>query len=248
MDSLRGKRVLVTGGATGIGAGIVKAFSDYGARVGVHYRKSEAEAKALQEELCRENTNMLLFQADLLESVERERLIEDFLKEFGGIDVLVNNAGGPVGTDHFLELDQASWDETFALNVTAPFFLAQSVFPSMRNAGGGRIINISSIGVKYGGSEKTLHYNAAKASLEAVTRGLAKLGAEYNVLVNAVRPGVVDTAVYQFVSREDFQRRVDLVPLKRSGKPEEIAAMVRFLASDAGSYITGQIIAVSGGD
>jgi len=248
MKSLREKRVLVTGGATGIGAEIVKSFVDYGAQVGVHYRKSEAEAKALKKEVCGENTEVTLFQADLSESIEREQLIEEFLKEFRGIDVLVNNAGGPVGTDHFLELDHASWEKTFSINVTAPFFLAQSVFPLMSKAGGGRIINISSIGVKYGGSEKTLHYNAAKASLEAVTRGLAKLGAEHNILVNAIRPGVVDTAAYQFVSREEFRRRVELIPMKRPGKPQEIAEMVRFLASDAGSYITGQIIAVSGGD
>lgn len=248
MTGLSGKRVLVTGGGTGIGASIVEVFAEAGAGVGLHHWRSEAGARALAERLRARGVEIHLFRADLLDPTARDGLVPEFLARFGGIDVLVNNAGAPLALAHYLELGPESWRREFSLNVDAPFFLAQAAMRKMRESGGGRIVNISSIGVKYAGSAQTLSYSAAKAALEAVTRSLAKLGAEHNILVNAIRPGVVGATLQRMMPSEEFNRRVDLIPLKRPGDPREVAEMVRYLASDAASYITGQIIAVAGGD
>jgi len=177
-------------------------------------------------------------------------LIHDFIEVFGSIDILVNNAGGIYGNKNFLEIDEDSWNQTFTLNVTAPFFLARDAFSFMKLHGGGKIINISSISAKYGGSGTTMHYGAAKAALEAITRGLAKAGAPYNILVNTIRGGVIDTPFHEKIQRDrkNLEERINLIPLKRMGKPLDIARMALFLASEAGDYITGEIFTVAGGD
>ena len=137
------------------------------------------------------------------------------------------------------------------MNAKAPFFLSGEVFDSMKDQGGGRIINISSVNVKYGGGAKSIHYVASKAALESITRGFAREGAKYNILVNTIRPGVIDTPMHTNIrgySRKDFQKRIALVPLKRMGKPIDIARMALFLASEAGDFITGEIFTIAGGD
>ena len=119
----------------------------------------------------------------------------------------------------------------------------------MKKSSGGKIINISSIAAKYGGSTRSLHYGASKAALEAVTIGLARAGAPHNILVNAVRGGYIDTpAQHRLSSQKDLAERVKRIPLQRAGQPEDIASMVVFLASGAGDFITGEIMSVTGGD
>lgn len=118
----------------------------------------------------------------------------------------------------------------------------------MKEQGGGKIINISSVSAKYGGSPQTLHYGAAKAALDATTVGLARAGAPYNILVNSVRGGLVDTPFHHKIGRSSLEDRIKLTPLKRAGQPIDIARMVLFLASSAGDYITGEIFTVAGGD
>lgn len=247
-ESIKGKRVLVTGASTGIGASIAELFSSYGAIVGIHYRQSEEEASAVLNSINDRGGEAMLFKGDLLENSIRTTLIHSFIDAFGGIEVLVNNAGGIYGYRHFLELDEESWNDTFTLNVTAPFFLAKEAFSYMKNHGGGKIINISSISAKYGGSPQSLHYGAAKAALDAVTVGLARAGASYNILVNSIRGGFVDTQFHKKIGRGNFEERIKLIPLKRAGKPLDIARLALFLASEAGDYITGEIFAVAGGD
>ena len=121
----------------------------------------------------------------------------------------------------------------------------------MKEHGGGRIINISSVNVKYGGSAKSMHYVASKAALDNLTLGFAREGAKYNILVNSIRCGLIDTqmrAKTEGYSEEDLKRRIDMVPLKRMGQPIDIARMALFLASEAGNFITGEIFTVAGGD
>lgn len=249
-EGIKGKKVLITGASTGIGATIAELFSKYGASVGIHYNKSRKEALELRKKMVSSSGRAEVFKADLLKKPERVALVKQFTETLGGIDVLVNNAGGVYGPKDIPALDEKSWNKTFALNVTAPFFLARDAFLYMKNHGGGRIINISSISAKYGGSPTTIHYGAAKAALDAVTKGLARAGAPYNILVNSVRGGVIDTPFHEKMGRDrkSLEERIKLIPLKRMGKPIDMARVVLFLASEAGNYITGEIFTVAGGD
>lgn len=246
--NIEGKRVLITGASTGIGACTAELFASYGAKVGMHYNKSEAEVKKVLQRIKDRGGNAIPLRADLLDSYSYKKLLSSFIDASGGIDVLVNNAGGIYGFKHFLELDEKSWDDTFAINVKAPFFISKEVFSFMKGHGGGKIINISSISAEYGGSANSIHYGASKAALDAITIGLSRAGAEYNILVNSVRAGFVDTPFHRKINRENTEERVKLIPLKRAGEPIDIARMVLFLASEAGDYITGEVFTVAGGD
>lgn len=243
---LQGKRILVTGASSGIGEATVRLLSEAGASVGIHYHQRVQEAQTIKEEIQSSGGVAEVFQANLSNAQERDALIPAFIKKFGGLDGFVNNAGAPQGKHAFPNILKNEWDETFALNIEAPFFLSQQVFTVMQSQGGGKIVNVSSIGVKYGGSAKTIHYAMAKSALETLTVGMAKIGAEFNILVNTVRAGMTDTAFWQDKTKEEIEARKNLIPLKRIGKPQEVAEMICFLLSHA--YITGQTIAVSGGE
>ena len=244
------KRVLVTGAGSGIGSGIARLFGRYGAVVGVQYRRSRRGADAVVADIRAHGGDASAFQCDLRDAVQRRRLLRAFVTSFGGIDVLVCNAGGISDYPHFLRLTESSWNTVFALNAAAPFFLARDAFVHMQKQRWGRIINISTAAITYAGPN-SLHYTAAKAAMEVVARGLAREGARDNVLVNTIRPGVIDTPMRSRVagySEAHFRRRVKLVPVGRAGRSEDIARMVLFLASDAGSFITGECFTVAGGD
>lgn len=243
---LQGKRILVTGASSGIGRATARLLGEAGAIVGIHYHQRLKEAQTIKEEIQSSGGVAEVFQANLSDPQERDRLIPAFIEEFGGLDGLVNNAGAPQGKNTFPNILKTEWDETFALNIEAPFFLSQQAFIAMQSQNGGKIVNVSSIGVKYGGSAKTIHYAMAKSALETLTIGMAKLGAEFNILVNTVRAGMTDTPFWQDKTKEEIEVRKNMIPLKRIGKPDEVAETICFLLSHA--YITGQTIAVSGGE
>jgi len=243
-----GKRILVTGASSGIGAATAELLAAEGAAVGVHYHRKKAEAQKLIEKIRAAGGLAEGFEADLLNREARARLVPEAIERLGGLDGLVNNAGAVIGAVPFTELDESAWDQTFLLNVESPFFLAQAAFSHMQKTGGGKIVNISSIGVKFGGSPRALHYSAAKAALEAVTLSLAKAGAAHRVLVNAIRPGVIESSFHTVKSRQEWEARVAQIPLKRPGTPLDVARMILFLLSPAGDFITSQIFTVSGGE
>jgi NAD(P)-dependent dehydrogenase (short-subunit alcohol dehydrogenase family) len=245
--SIKDKRVLITGASGGIGSCMALLFAEHGAIVGVHYNVGENESSALVNEIEQKGGKAAFFKADLIKESGKS-VVQSFINHFGGLDILVNNAGAVFGTKDILDLDEESWDKTFYLNSRAPFFLAQSAFKHMKDQGGGKIINISSISVKYGGSSQTLHYGAAKSALETVTLGLSKAGAKHNILVNTVRGGFIDTPMHQKMGRKNLEKRIEMIPLKRAGKPQDVAGMVLFLASESGDFITGETFTVAGGD
>jgi len=214
-EDIKNKRVLITGANGGMGSAIAKLFADYEACLGLHYHKDKDEAVKLLKEIKEKTKEAELFQADFLNSFSRSGLIKAFIKRFGGIDVLINNAGAAFSYKHFSELDEKSWDNTFNLNVKAPFYLSGKAFRYMKEHGGGRIINISSANVKYGGSRKSLHYCASKAALDTLTIGFAREGAKYNILVNSIRCGFIKTGMHKKVSgysEENLKSRIDLIP------------------------------------
>lgn len=250
-EGIKGKRVLITGATGGIGSATASLFAEYGVRLGLHYGHNREKALALQKKIQDNGAEAEVFQIDLLDHVARKNLIPAFIKEYGGIDILINNAGASYDHAHFSELGEESFKKTFALNTEAPFYLTGDAFENMKGHGGGRIINISSVNVKYGGSARSFHYCAAKAALESLTIGFAREGAQHNILVNAIRCGYIDTPMRTTItgySEADFQKRINLIPLKRMGEPLDIARMALFLASEAGNFITKEIFTVAGGD
>jgi 3-oxoacyl-[acyl-carrier protein] reductase len=246
--NLNGQRVLITGASGGIGSEMVRQFSASGAVIGIHYHKDRATAESLLAELRGHGTTGSCLQADLMRASACRSLIDAFVKNVGGIDILINNAGAVIGAKPLASLDERSWDQTMQLNARAPFFLSQRAFVYMQKQRSGRIINISSIAARYGGSAMTLHYGAAKASLEAVTIGMARAGAPYEILVNAIQAGFIDTRFHQNVQKKNIQKRIQMIPLKRPGRPADVAAMALFLAGPSANFITGQVLRVSGGD
>lgn len=245
---LRGRRVLVTGASSGIGAATARLLAARGAAVAVHYRSRQAEAVALSEAIVKAGGRAVALSADLLDPEARRRLVPAAVEALGGLDALVNNAGGPIVRESLTSITMDQWRSAFELNVHAPFALAQQAFIHMQANGGGRIVNVSSIGVKYGGSERTLHYASAKAALETMALGLAKAGARHGILVNVVRPGVIDTPAHADLAERERADRVARIPVGHAGRPADVAEMIGFLLSSAADFITGQILAVSGGD
>lgn len=243
---LKDKYILVTGASSGIGFQIARQFLQQGARVGVHYCRNRAGAEEVVA--IAQEGQYRIFQADFSRSQQVYRLWDEFIEWAGTVSVLVNNAGDVVASMSLDQFSEKTWDRSFQINVKAPVILSQRAMKVMKEHAWGRVINISSIGVKYGGGIDTAHYSASKAALEAVTLSLAKDGAPYNVLVNAVRAGVTDTLLHQKLGRGDLSNRAKLIPLKRVAHPQEIANMVLFLASEESSFVTGGILPVSGGE
>lgn len=243
---MKDKRVLVTGASGGIGFQIASDFLGQGAAVGAHYRSNEAAARKLLE--LAQPGQCQLFQADFTQTGEIMRLWDQFIQWSHGIDVLVNNAGEAPNPVPLAQLDEETWDKAFQVNVKATFLLSQAALSVMEQQKAGRIINISSIGVKYGGGVTTVHYSASKAALEALTKSFAKAGAESNVLVNTVRAGVTDTPLHSKIGLSDLSSRVNMIPLKRLARPSEISEAVMFLAGGRSSYVTGTTLTVAGGE
>lgn len=246
---LENKNVLVTGGSSGIGSEIVRVLAQQGASLGIHYHANASKAESVRTALG-QNQNHITYQADLSNEQDVRQLIAQFLQDFGRIDVLINNAGAVFGNVHFSELTTDDWNRTFALNTLAPFLLSQAAFQNMQEQGGGKIINISSVSAKYGGSPYSMHYGASKAALDALTIGMSRAGAMHQILVNSIRCGFIDTEFHRSMGRteEDILKRIALIPLKRAGTPQNIADAVLFLAGTTGDFITGEILTVSGGD
>lgn len=234
---------LVTGAAGGIGEAVCLRLAAAGWRVGLHYSSNAAGAKALAAKLGLGNTALL--KADLSKPGAAKPLVSACLDAFHRLDLLVNNAGAVLGHDDFLDLKEADWDRTLRLNAAAPFFLTQAAFRVMKP--GARVINVSSIGVKFGGSARSMHYAAAKAAVETMTVGWAKRGASRGILVNCVRAGVIDTP-FHGKFRKDMKKRAEMIPLKRLGTPSDVASMIAYLAGPGGDYVTGQVLAVTGGE
>ncbi len=245
-NGLEDKAVLVTGSSGGIGFEIARKFLEAGSIVGAHYRTKRPAIDELVAlgggERCK------AFQADFSDSKQISSLWESFIAWRGTIDVLVNNAAEATQRASFDALSEEAWDRAFQVNLKAPFLLSRAAMPIMRQKSFGRIINIGSIGVKFGGGSTTIHYSASKAALEAVTLSLAKVGARENVLVNAIRVGVTDTPLHEDLGRDALLERAKLIPLGRPARPSEIADTVLFLASNASSFVSGSILTVSGGE
>lgn len=243
MNGLKNKNVLVTGASSGIGASIAEKFAEQNANIGIHYCNNKKGALELAKKLS-EFTKTKVYKQNFLS--EQLGLVHKFVKDFGSIDILINN-GGIISSKSFFDLTIQDYDNIFKINSRAPFILSKDAFEYMKKNKFGRIINISSIAIKFGrGRNNSIQYAATKATLEILTRGLAVNGAEHNILVNTIRPSVIMTGIHK--NREDFEERVSVIPLKRAGCVEDVSNLTIYLASEKGNFITGQVFTVSGGE
>lgn len=233
------KTIFVTGANGGIGLALVHLFLSQNFHVIAHYHHSKNNLDDIK------NRNLTLLQADLENPDEALKLITAAFEISTTIDILVNNAGTYMPTSSFEEQDLVILDKTLNVNLKSPFILSQCYITHMKSQKHGKIINISSIGVKYGGSVLAASYTISKAALEQMTLVMAKEAAKYNILINAIRVGVVNTSFHQ---EKDLIHRTNMIPLKRVASPEEIAQYIYFVSSDSNNFMTGSIMTVAGGE
>ncbi len=249
LDDLAGRVALVTGGATGIGGAISRAFGGARMKVAVHYLNGEAEAKEVAAAIRAGGGEALLLQRDITQPGAAEALVAESVRHFGRLDVLVNNAGGLVARKVLAELDDAFYDRVMDLNVRSLVHCCQAGAAAMRDSGGGSIVNVSSISARTGGSPGSSVYSSAKAFVSTFSRSLARELAPDKIRVNALSPGTIDTAFHQRHSTPDkLEATRKGIPLGRLGTVEDCAGTALYLASEAMSgYVTGQVIEVNGG-
>lgn len=246
--SLKGRTALVTGASTGIGHATAIELAALGAKVVAHYNASQGPAEELAARIREAGGECELVRADLSNPDGAEALAREVAERFGPVDVLINNAGGMLERSDPEKVSRELWQRTFDLNVTSLFLLTRAFLPGMRARKWGRVVNVSSIAAHTGGGGGAAHYAAAKAAVHALTKAFAKDAAADGVTVNAVAPGVIDTPFHQrYSTPERLKAMAAAIPAGRLGTPEEVAAVIAFLATPAASYIAGEMIEVNGG-
>ena len=244
---LDGKVALVTGAGSGIGHAIAECFGRGGAAVAINYLGYADEAQALARQLTDAGGKGAALEADVSNSAAVESLVADVVARFGRLDVLVNNAGIEK-SQPLLEIDKASWDRILAVDLKGPFLCLQAAARRMKETGGGSIVNISSIHEDFP-FPTYAPYAAAKGGLRMLMRNAAVELAPFGIRVNNIAPGAIATPINAATLADPakLKRLQEIVPLGRMGKPEEVAEVALFLASDRSAYVTGSTYYVDGG-
>ncbi|MCD6518326.1 MAG: 3-oxoacyl-[acyl-carrier-protein] reductase [Anaerolineae bacterium] len=245
MKRLQGRVAIVTGSSRGIGRAIALELARQGCKVVVNYRSNAEAAQEVLQRIQEEGGEAIAVQADVSVAAEAEKLVQATLEAFGTVDILVNNAG--ITRDMLLlRMREEDWDAVLNTNLKGAFHCVKAVQRTFLRRRWGRIINIGSV-VGLAGNAGQANYAAAKAGLVGFTKSLAKELGSRNITANVVAPGFIQTDMTAGLSKEVIKNALALIPLGRLGRPEDVAAMVAFLAGEEASYITGQVICVDGG-
>lgn len=239
------KTVIITGSARGIGAATASLFADNGYNVVINYKSSEKDAAELLEKLKSNGACAVMVQADVSVKSDVERLFDEAEKNFGFVDVLVNNAG-IAQQKLFTDITEDDFDKMFNCNVRSAFYCSQRALPQMIHHKYGRIVNITSMWGICGASCE-VHYSASKSAVVGLTKALAKEVAPSGITVNAIAPGVIDTPMNSGFDTAVMDELKNETPVGRIGTAEDVARAVRFLADEKSEFITGQILGVDGG-
>lgn len=239
------KIALITGGSRGIGAACVRTLAEDGYAVVFLYNRSREKAEALVQSLRAEGRDVAAFRCDVADAAQVQAVIADILRSYRHIDVLVNCAGiAHIGL--FTDMTEAEWDHLFAVNVRSAFSVTKAVLPGMISRQQGAIVNVSSMWGEVGASCEVA-YSATKAALIGLTKALAKEVGPSGVRVNCVTPGVIDTDMNAQLTDADREELAEETPLGRIGEATEVAKTILFLCGDGASFISGQVLGVSGG-
>jgi len=242
---LKGKIAIITGASRGIGESIARSFIAQGATVAFTYRSSEEKAKELEKSLTAGGGQARGFKSDASKMEDAESLVKEVLEAYGGIDIVVNNAG--ITDDTLLmRMSEDQWDRVMNVNLKSCFNLTKSVLRTMLKARSGSIINISSV-VGVQGNAGQANYAASKAGILGFTKSVALELGSRSIRCNAIAPGFIETEMTGKLDEATVQGWRDAIPLKRGGSPEDVANACIFLASDMSSYVTGQTLNVCGG-
>ncbi|MCV0397934.1 MAG: SDR family oxidoreductase [Rhizobiaceae bacterium] len=248
IPDLAGKAVLVTGGSTGIGAALVRAFADQGARVALHYNVSEAAAATVADHAGNAGGTVHLVKADFSKSDDVRRAVEDAAAALGGLDGLINNAGGMVRRVAYEDATDTDYDDIMNLNARSVVIASRAAIPHLKKKGG-FVINTTSVAARNGASAGAGLYGSSKAFVSNVTRGMAKELIPFGIRVNAVAPGLIHTPFQdRYALPGQLESAATVIPQGRVGHAEDCVGAYLFLASPLLSgYIIGQVVEVNGG-
>lgn len=245
MKLLQGKNALITGASKGIGRSIAIKFAEQGANVAFTYLSSVEKGQALEAELASKGVKAKGYRSDASDYAQAEKLVNDVVQDFGSLDILVNNAG--ITMDNLLlRLTEEAWDKVMNVNLKSCFNTVKAATKPMMKQRGGSIINMTSVvGIK--GNAGQTNYSASKAGIIGFTKSVALELGSRGIRSNAIAPGFIETEMTGKLDEKTVQSWRDAIPLKRGGKPEDVADACVFLGSDMSSYISGQVLQVDGG-
>ncbi|MBL7070602.1 MAG: 3-oxoacyl-[acyl-carrier-protein] reductase [Candidatus Omnitrophica bacterium] len=242
---LKDKVAIISGGSRGIGRAVALELANEGADIAFNYLKSEDRALEVKKEIESKGRKALIFKSDVKNLAQMKNMVNETKEKFGRLDIIVNNAG--ILRDKALMLmGVEDWEDVISTNLSGAFNLIKAAIVTLMKEKQGNIINITSVaGIK--GMPRQVNYSASKAGLVGMTKALAKEVASYNIRVNAIAPGYIDTDMVGGLKENHKTELMKRIPLNRFGTPDEVAKVVTFLASERSKYITGQVISIDGG-